>query len=253
MKKEIYEKIVQKRDFSQLPKKDVEKVFSLFEKRQVSDEEKIRLTRDMLRKVFSAFTSKKLLSLKDKPPEWILKKHISTRERLPYYSQVYNKILKGFDKLTVFDLGAGINGFSYNYFPQGTSYVGIEAIGQLVDLTNYYFKTRGLEAGAIHESLFELEKIKKYLSQVKGKKIVFLFKTIDSLEMMEKNYSKKFLSEIVPLVDLVVVSFATKSLIKKTRFKVKRTWITNFIKENFEVLDDFEIGGERYLSFKEIL
>ena len=38
----------------------------------------------------------------------------------------------------IFDLGAGINGFSYNYFPKGVYYVGIEAMGQLVDLMNYY-------------------------------------------------------------------------------------------------------------------
>ena len=50
-------------------KEDVEKAYEQFEKRQVGEEEKIRLTRDLLRKVFSAFISKKILSLKDKEPE----------------------------------------------------------------------------------------------------------------------------------------------------------------------------------------
>ncbi len=247
---DIYNKIIEKKDFSQLPKEDVEKAFGHFEKRQVSNIEKIRLTRDLLRKVFSAFASKKILSLKDKNPEWILRKHISTRERLPYYKELYERILKNFSsKITIFDFGAGINGFSYNYFPKNTYYIAIEAMGQLVDLMNYYFKTRGFEAMAVHESLFNLEKIKKYLNQVKGAKIAFLFKTLDSLEMLERDYSKKLLSEITPLVDKVVVSFATQSLIKRTRFKVNRNWIFNFISENFNLLDDFEIGGERYLVF----
>ena len=163
MEKEIYEQIIKKKDFSHLPMRDVEKTFEHFEKRQVSDEEKIRLTRDLLRKVFSAFTSQKILSLKDKEPEWVLRKHISTRERLPYYNELYSRLLKDFtDKeVTIFDLGAGINGFSYNYFSGKLYYIGIEAIGQLVDLMNYYFKTRGLNARAVHESLFELDKIKK--------------------------------------------------------------------------------------------
>jgi len=251
MDKEIFEQIVKKRDFSKLPKKDVEKAFEHFEKRQVGDEEKIRLTRDLLRKVFSAFTSKKLLSLKDKDPEWILNRHISTKERLPYYEELYERLLKGFGKANIFDLGAGINGFSYNYFPQGTYYIGVEAMGQLVELMNYYFKTRGLEAMAVHKSLFDLEKIKLYLKQVKEKKVIFLFKTIDSLEMLERDYSKKFLKEIVPLADRVVVSFATRSLIRKTKFRAKRNWIIDFIKDNFEVLDEFELGTEKYIVFNE--
>lgn len=249
MDKNIFNQIISKRDFSQLPELDVEKAFEHFEKRQVSIEEKIRLTRDLLRKVFSAFTSKKLLSLKDKDPEWILNKHISTKERLPHYKELYLRLLNNLDNFTIFDLGAGINGFSYNYFPQGVYYIGIEAMGQLVDLMNYYFKTRGLEASALHESLFNLGKIKKYLSQVKGIKIVFLFKTIDSLEMLERDYSKLFLKEITPLVDKVIVSFATRSLIKKTKFKVNRNWIINFIRDNFNVLDEFELGNEKYLVF----
>ena len=61
--------------------------------------------------------------------------------------------------------------------------------------------------------------------------------------------SKKLLLELVPLVDRVVVSFATKSMIKKERFKVTRKWLVDFIKENFKILDDFEVGGERYVVF----
>ncbi len=248
MDKEIYNKITSKKEFSHLPKKDIERAYSFFKKRQVSDFEKIRLTRELLHKVFSSFTSQKLLSLKDKDPSWILRKHLSTRERLPYYEEVYSKILKDF-KGTIFDLGAGINGFSYGFFPQGVYYVGVEAVGQLVDLMNYYFKTRGLEAMAVHESLFELEKLKKYINQVKGGKIVFLFKVIDGLEMLERDYSKKLLEQIVPLVDKVIVSFATRSMVSKKSFRANRRWIFDFINENFKLLDDFEIGGERYLSF----
>lgn len=254
MEKEIYEEITKKKDFSHLPRRDVEMAFSIFEKRQVSDEEKIRLTRDLLRKVFSAFTSKKILSLKDKEPDWVLRKHLSTRERLAYYDEIYKRLLKDFigKEMTIFDLGAGINGFSYyNHLPRQVYYIGIEAMGQLVDLMNYYFKTRGLEkAHAIHMSLFELDKLKKYLIQIKEPKIIFLFKTLDSLEMLKRDYSKTLLKEIVPLANRVVVSFATRSLIKQTKFKAKRTWLINFIEENFRILDDFELGSERYIVFQ---
>lgn len=254
-KEQLIKKIIQKKEFSRLPKKDVELAFERFDKSKYCDEEKVKLTREVLHKVFGAFVSKKILNLKDKDSEWILRKHLSTRERLPYFDEVYKKILKGADKdLIVIDLGAGVNGFSYNYmkkFVKNLTYVGIEAMGQLVDLMNYYFigQKKKFNAKAVHLSLFELQKIKKMIREKKGRKIIFLFKTIDSLEILEKDYSKKLLSEIVPLVDRVVVSFATRSFVKRIKFKVRRDWILNFIKKNFKVIEDFEIGGERYVVF----
>ena len=52
----------------------------------------IKLTRELLHKVFGAFTSQKLLSPKNKNEEWILRKHLSTMERLSYYTKVYERI-----------------------------------------------------------------------------------------------------------------------------------------------------------------
>jgi len=276
---ELLQKITEKKEFSQLPKKDVELAFSHFEKREVGDEEKIKLTRELLHKVFGAFTSQKLLSPKNKNEEWILRKHLSTRERLDYYPELYKKLLANYKnkKISIVDLGAGVNGFSYKYFLKNTTYLGIEAVGQLVNLMNFYFKKsprddsskddsprddsgeppavpsgepKKLNAKAIHESLFELEKIKKIITEAKKPKIIFLFKVLDSLEMLERDYSKKLLLGIVSLVDRVVVSFATRSMIRKKEFKAKRNWILDFIRENFKILDDFEIGGERYICFE---
>ena len=256
MDNEIYKKIISKKEFSKLPKKDVELAFSHFEKRETSDEDKIKLTRDLLRKVFSAFTSQKLLNLKDKDAEWFLKKHISTRERFDNYTKIYSRLLKDFSQnLNVIDLGCGINGFGLKFLQKINPvvyYFGIESMGQLVDLQNYYFKTRGFEesANVLHLSLFDLEKLKKYINQLDGEKIVFLFKVLDSLEMLEKNYSKKLLFELSKISDKIVVSYATKSLIAKKKFSAKRTWLKKYISENFEVLDEFEISSENYIVFQ---
>ena len=251
-KNQLISKIIEKKEFSQLPVKDVELAFNKFQKRECSDEEKIDLTRNLLRRVFSAFVSSKILSLKNKSEEWILRKHLSTRERLEYYPEVYSRILGKSNKKirTIIDLGAGINGFSYKYFPKRISYLAIESVGQLVDLMNFYFKNKKLNAKAVHESLFELEKIKKLIQFEKGEKIVFLFKVIDSLEMLEENYSKKLLKEIVPLADKVILSFATQSMIRRDKFRVNRNWIRKFLYETFEILDEFEIGGEKYIVFR---
>ena len=248
MNLEIYKKIIAKREFSQLPKKDVELAFSKFEKMHVSDEEKIRATREVLNKIYWPFRSRKLLTAKNKPVEWVLRKHLSTRERLGFYKKLYKKLI---DKnYAIFDLGAGINGISFNYFPKKIKYFGIEAVGQFVELMNYYFEKNKLNGEAIHLSLFEFERIKCLIKNQKGNKIVFLFKVLDSLEMLEKNYSKKLLLELVPLVDKVVVSFPTRSMISGKKFKVQRNWLVNFLKQNFKITDDFELGSERYFIFK---
>ncbi len=253
MDKDVYEKIIQKKELSQLRKKDVELAFNHFVKRNVGSEEKIRLTRELLHKVFSVFSSGKLLNKKildKKSVDEILKKHISTKERFEFYRDLYNIILKDYDKVSVIDLGAGINGLSYKYFPCVVNYVGVESVGQFVELMNSFFIKQKISGKAYHLSLFELKKVKELIKKTKKPRIVFLFKTVDSLEMLERDYSKKLLLEIVPLVDKVVVSFATKSLLAKKSFKIKRYWFENFVKENFNLLDNFELGGEKYFVFK---
>ena len=114
---------------------------------------------------------------------------------------------------------------------------------------NNYFEKEKIKGKAIHLSLFELEKLKRLIKDVDGKKVVFLFKTIDSLEMLKRDYSKKLISEIIPLVDRIIISFATESMITRKKFRVSRNWIINFLKEDFNILDDFELGGERYIIF----
>ncbi len=249
MNRRIVEQIREKREFSQLPEKDIEMAYEQFAKRQVSEEEKIKLTKELLRKIFSVFISKKLLSLKNKDEEWILRKHISTRERLPYYEEIYKRIFNGIREASVIDLGAGINGFSYIFFKREIDYISIESVGQLVELTNHYFRQNKLNASAIHLSLFDKEKIKEMIRKKKKPRIILLFKVIDALEAIKRDYSKELISEIVPLADKIVVSFATKSLGRREKFQAKRNWIENFIKDDFTFLEDFELGGERYIVF----
>src|SRR3989344_4901418 len=136
-KHEIYEKIISKKEFSQLIKEDVERAIKKFEKRDLNDEEKVKLVRELLRKVF-AFGSEKLLNRKildKKSPYEILQKHFSTRERLSYYKEVYSRLLADFDdkEISVIDLGAGINGLSYGFFNElnfKVNYAAVEAVGQ---------------------------------------------------------------------------------------------------------------------------
>ena len=149
-KDELIEKITQKKEFSKLPKKDVELAFEKFDKSKNADYQKLKLTRQFLRKVYSSFASRKLLNIKDRDVEWVLNKHKSTKERFPYYEEVYERIFEGLNgKISVIDLGAGVNGFSYGFFKnQKINYVGVEAVGQLVELMNYFFKSKKINGTA---------------------------------------------------------------------------------------------------------
>jgi len=251
-KKQLIKKIMKKPELKELPLEDVEMAFSLCYRKENSDEENIESIRKILHKAYGAFGSRKLFVSrgKEREPEWILRKHLSTRERLPHYQKIYKRILGELEfNWKIFDLGAGVNGFSLSFIPE-TKYTGVEGIGQLVILMNNYFKKQKLHAKAIHLSLFQLEKIKKLIKREKGKKIVFLFKVLDSLEILKRDYSKKLLTEITPLVEKVVVSFATESMLRRKKFKVKRNWIIDFICKRFKIIDDFEIAGERYVVFE---
>jgi hypothetical protein len=68
---------------------------------------------------------------------------------------------------------------------------------------------------------------------------------------MDRNYSKELINNIAPLSDRIVLSFATRSLGSRKKFSVQRGWILKYINENFQVLDDFDVGGERYIVFKD--
>jgi hypothetical protein len=254
-KQEIINKITEKKEFSEIPLKDVELAYQKFEKRQCSDEEKIKLTRDLLKQVFTAFMGRKIMNPKNKDARWFLLRHVSTKERFDFYEKIYSRIFKNIKEkeISIIDLGSGINGLSYSFFKKTgkkVNYIGIEGVKQLVEVTNYFFKKNYIRAKVIHESLFELKKIKKIIKKQKKPKICFLLKTVDSLEMLKRNYTKEFFSEIVPLCDLFVVSFATRSFFKKQLFKVRRNWIINYIKENFDILSDFIFETERYIVFK---
>lgn len=289
MNQELYEKIIAKKEFSQLPRKDVLMVLEKFEKKNLNDWQMIKLARQFLRKIYSSFSSRKVFSMKNRDAEWYLMKHKSTKERFPYYDEIYERIFPKHGKFSIIDLGAGINGLSFLLPPNShptrdpaylrvtsrshsptlknqiinlqnflskriINYLGIEAIGQFVELMNEFFKKYKMKnMTALHLSMFELEKVKEIIKEQEKPRIVLMFKIIDSLELVKRDYSKELLREISPLCDRIVVSFATRSLGARKKFSAQRNWLVNFIKKNFKILDDFEIGGERYIVFKKII
>jgi hypothetical protein len=253
---EIIKKIISRKEYSQINIVDVEKAFHLFKDKKISEKEKIKRTRKILHEVFGVFLIKKFFKKKInlKNPEEILRKHISTKERFPYYLKIYKRVLDGLSKkISIIDLGCGVNGFSYSYFKKlgfDVAYIGIDSVKPLIEITNSFFIKNKIKGKVFNISIFSLEEIKKIILKQKKPRVLFLMKVVDSLEKIERDYTKKLLLEISPFFDRIVLSVPTESLIKRKKFLVKRTWILNFIQKNFLMLDYFEISSERFFVFK---
>ncbi len=259
--RDIIAQVVKKKEFSKIKREDILVAFSHFEKKNISYVDKIKRTRDLLRKVFSVFSSNKLLKNRNlenlKEPNWYLKKHLSTRERLPYYKQLYRRTLQDFGnkKINIFDFGCGVNGFSYPFFKKiglNINYIGIESVGQLVDLVNAYLRNNKLRGIVFHESLFNTDKLKEIIRTQSRPRVLFLLKVVDSLEMLRRDYSKKLLLELGRFFDRIIVSFATKSLVSRKNFRANRAWFEAFAGKHFQIKDKFMFGDEIYFVLENL-
>jgi len=252
---ELIEKIRDKKEFREIPIEDIKLVYIEIYKKGYTNEGTIKESRDLLRKMYTAFVNEKILTKKEKDAEWFMSKHISTKERINDYPFVYKKALNNLVEnknkiINVIDFGCGINGFSYGEFSKlgfNVKYIGTEPVGQLVNSQNLYFKKNKMNAECKKISLFEIEKNIQLIKKLKGVRVAFFFKVLDSLEMLKKDYSKEVLNKIIPNVDRVVISWATKSLVSKRKFMANRKWLINFLKEKFNIVSEFETEFEKYI------
>jgi len=233
-----------KKEFSQLPDSIVERALEL-------SKNDVKEARALLRKYFGVFLTNKILKGKGSADD-LLKAHMSSKKR--DYDKFYGTIFEGSKNVgSVIDLGAGINGFSYKYLKDvlgDIEYVAIEAAGQEVEHMNEYFFNNKFSGRAIVGDLFEIEKILEILKVEKRPRVVFLFQVIDALENLERNFSKKFISEISKECEKIVLTLPTESLGGRKKFAVQRKWIIDFLEENFHIEKDFEMNGERVICIR---
>ncbi len=202
----------------------------------------VKEARALLRKYFGVFLTNRVLHKSGNK----LDVHISSKKR--DYGEFYGEIFSGIrDVKSIVDLGCGVNGFSYEFLPRGVSYVGVEAAGQLVDQMNIFFKDNYFDGRAICGDLFDLDLVRGILEKAKCPRVVFLFQVVDALENMERNFSLKLIGEIMKNCEVLVLSLPLVSLGGGKKFAVKRKWLMDFLAENYNVLRDFEMFGERIL------
>jgi len=246
--KELIKKVKEKKQFLYLPDSIIEKSL------EVSKGD-VKEARAILRKYFGVFLTNKILKPKDITNfSEVLKSHKSSFKR--NYAELYQKIFSNKENFqSIIDLGCGVNGFSIKELRNfvDADYVGIEASGQIVDLTNSFFRKEKLKARVFHLDLFNIERVKKGVQQSERPKIIFMFQIIDALEFFKKDFSKEFIKEISKessSEDLFILSFSTKSLSGKKYFKTRRMWIIEFLRENFNIEKEFGVFDERFILFR---
>ncbi|NQZ85813.1 MAG: hypothetical protein HRU03_08895 [Nanoarchaeales archaeon] len=177
----------------------------------------------------------------------MLKLHKSTRERVDYYNEIYNKIFEWKKPKKIADLCCGLNPISIslmkeilNYTPK---YFASDINPKDMEFMQLFFNKFKIKGTAKSYDLTKLEIIEN--KQFKDCDMVFLFKALDSLEFIKKNCTKELILKI-PSKN-IVVSFPTKSLVSKKEFKIeKRNWFIKFIEENNFKYERFEIENELF-------
>lgn len=222
-------------------------------KRSKEHEEIIKKIRTELREVYGVFIQEdykkrfKLLEELNKNPSLenynkILVLHKSSQERLPYYSVVYKKIFEitGIPKKLV-DFACGLNPFSYPYLGCKPKYAACDLAEKDLEFIQDYFRIMN-----INGCVKKVDLIKDEVSELtKGVDLVFLFKTLDSLEAVKWGNSEALLSKIN--AKHLVVSFSTKSLGgKKTIKKDKRAWFERLVRKLGYKTQSFEVPGELF-------
>jgi len=159
-------------------------------------------------------TSKDLSVIKE-----ILMLHLSTKERVSYMEELYQKIFSYTKKpKSILDVGCGLNPLTYPFMDITAKYYANEFSQKDVDFINRFFSVYNIDGKADKIDLItEYEKLKSY-----DVTVCFLFKVLDSLERVKKYISYKILENIN--AEFIIVSFPLKTVTGKAMRLNERNW-----------------------------
>lgn len=214
---------------------------------EYNEKEKKKLVKDVrvkLRELYGAFLvpgyerrKKYLASMTQwndiEKCERILSLHVSSKERLPYYSKLYTKLQSKIHYRTILDLGCGMNVFSRPWMGH-VQYYGIDVNKDDVDFCNVYLERFRLAGGVRWGDLLSFDTFVKT-------DVCFLFKVLEGLEALERGSTEKLLKKITS--PYIVASFATRSLGGGKVISARRLkWFEQLV----PVHEKFTLGTEVY-------
>ncbi|MBL7056733.1 hypothetical protein ISS09_00475 [Candidatus Woesearchaeota archaeon] len=263
---ELIVDIMSKKELQNLDKKIIEKELKNFLEKnhnlkkkletkdynKRSEEYKIVLKeiRRQLRDIYGVFIqknySKREKLLEKNSIEEILKLHKSTKERLPYYKEVYSKIFEITGKeQTILDLACGLNPISYGFLGYKPKYIASEISEKDLEFIQEFFNKKNINGKTI---AIDLVTEQNKLGNIEAD-ICFLFKALDSLETRKRHISKALIETLN--CKWIVVSFSKISLGGSKKIeKSKRNWLITFINKKSFSYKEFEVKNEFFVVIK---
>ncbi|MBU0460457.1 MAG: hypothetical protein KJ771_06645 [Nanoarchaeota archaeon] len=154
----------------------------------------------------------------------ILTTHSSTKERLPFYEDLYKKIFKITKQpKSILDLGAGINPFSIPLMKlKSLKYYASDLSQDEVEQLNTFFKYLK-KKNKLFTGKAELLNILHFVKLPQAD-LAFLFKMTDVLDQGKNHKTTEQVIKKIP-AKFVVVSFPTKTMSGKKMNFPRRKWI----------------------------
>jgi 16S rRNA (guanine(1405)-N(7))-methyltransferase len=178
----------------------------------------------------------------------LLLTHLSTKERIEVYPELYKKILKYTPLDSILDLACGLNPISIVYMPKLPSeYEAVDLSADDAKFLNRFFENKKIKGKSHAINLaVDFKKVQK----LKSCHTAFLFKALDSLEAQNRNMTYEFLP-LIP-ADVLIVSFTTVNVKQQPLTRPRRSWfekVCNRIDFSFET---FELGNEIFYVCKKV-
>lgn len=218
------------------------------EKRFKSKEFKdfLKKVRAQLRRQFGAFNNphiKRNELIEKKDYNGILLSHQSSKERMPYYKEVYLKIFKKHDiSVSIIDIGCGFNPLSIEYMPFiPKNYLALDINEKDLEIINTYFKQKKIN-GKIR--VFDATNQSNY-SFSKNYDVCFAFKLF---EILERTKSHRLTEDIINLIpsNTIVASFSTRTLSNAPMTKKRRIWFEVMSLRLGYSIESFSIPNELF-------
>lgn len=175
----------------------------------------------------------------------LLETHTSTKERMPYYAEIYAELAKRIPKPgKLLDLGCGMNPLSY-YHMQAAGWspeiVASDISEQDMELLNECFRMLKINAKAVRIDLVkEYEKLDGIDADA-----VLMLKLLDSLEEAKRHISYKIFDHLH--APWIVASFPTKSLGGQKRISAAgRTWFERLLTRKGLEWETFSVPNELF-------
>ena len=180
----------------------------------------------------------------------ILETHISTKERMQIYPEIYEKIFKITGKpAVILDLGCGLNPLSYPYMKTDAEYHASELNEADCKFLEKCFEKMKIKGKAMPLDLIEAAKNPEMLKIFPKADICFLFKILDEVEQKKGRKASEALVKNINS-GWLVISFSARTLAGGPMKKPYRRWLEQMLSRlgyPFEIIKE---GNEVFYVIK---